>query len=339
MQKCELSLNKGYLFNDFDSKINMFSLVFNCDDYNKNDCVFKPNQRYKSWEHVRQEFYEFYINNVKENKKSITLNDKKHLALHLAFYLASWGMYRGSSFLLQNDYLIHVPIVEEILNAKYDVLWNYNPSNIEETEQVANLLFGTKDEIGLVKKIKNHYLFYKKSSAVLYDENDDSFVDDNLQTTSNELSEILVTKIIMGTFGCLPAYDRFFISGLKDKGVKSKLSKQNFLELIDVVNNNFISQINQFKIKKEFRNYTYMKFVDMYFWEHGYELDVKSWFYDVDKNTRVNKVEKFLQNNKTKTRTIKKINAIKLRFERDNKEDRCDLQNDIIDLCDKFLSK
>ena len=41
-------------------------------------------------------------------------NDVDYLTLQLAFYLASWGMYRGSSELLQKDYLIHEPIVEII---------------------------------------------------------------------------------------------------------------------------------------------------------------------------------------------------------------------------------
>ena len=46
-----------------------------------------------------------------------------YLSLHLAFYLASWGMYRGSSFLLQKDYKVLVPIVEEVLKPEYDCLF------------------------------------------------------------------------------------------------------------------------------------------------------------------------------------------------------------------------
>lgn len=46
-----------------------------------------------------------------------------YLSLQLAFYLASWGMYRGSSFLLQKDYKIYIPVVEEVLKSKYDILF------------------------------------------------------------------------------------------------------------------------------------------------------------------------------------------------------------------------
>ena len=59
------------------------------------------NHRYLSWEHC----YEAFGN---------PNNSIDYLALHLAFYLASWGMYRGSTELLQKDYKIHIPVVEYI---------------------------------------------------------------------------------------------------------------------------------------------------------------------------------------------------------------------------------
>jgi hypothetical protein len=37
----------------------------------------------------------------------------------MAFYLASWGMYRGSSFLLWKDYLIHQEVVDNIIAKKH----------------------------------------------------------------------------------------------------------------------------------------------------------------------------------------------------------------------------
>ncbi len=55
----------------------------------------------------------------------LNINDEETidmLALHLGFYLASWGMYRGSSFLLQKDYKVHVPIVKIIINNENDFL-------------------------------------------------------------------------------------------------------------------------------------------------------------------------------------------------------------------------
>ena len=34
-------------------------------------------------------------------------------------------MYRGSSFLLQKDYKVHIPVVEELLQTKYKFAMNY----------------------------------------------------------------------------------------------------------------------------------------------------------------------------------------------------------------------
>ena len=67
--------------------------------------------RYCSWEHCYAQFYEARQNPEKPNVDN--------LSLHLAFYLASWGMYRGSSFLLQYDYTIHTFVVEEILKQSF----------------------------------------------------------------------------------------------------------------------------------------------------------------------------------------------------------------------------
>ena len=71
------------------------------------------NDRFSSWEHC----YKCFSAARKSNEP-----DEDYLCLHLAFYLASWGMYRGSSFLLKKDYKVHLPVVQEILKEKYDPL-------------------------------------------------------------------------------------------------------------------------------------------------------------------------------------------------------------------------
>lgn len=78
-----------------------------------NDLKVDENGRYRSWEHC-------YSNFIKARGSQEI--DYDYLSLQLAFYLASWGMYRGSSFLLQKDYKVHIPVVKELLNEKCDVL-------------------------------------------------------------------------------------------------------------------------------------------------------------------------------------------------------------------------
>ena len=67
-----------------------------------------------SWEHCYRVF-----GKARNNKP----NDVDCLCLHLAFYLASWGMYRGSSFLTKRDYKVHEPVVKEILKDEYNPLF------------------------------------------------------------------------------------------------------------------------------------------------------------------------------------------------------------------------
>ena len=78
-----------------------------------NDLKIDENGRYRSWEHCYTHFIKA------RGSKEI---DYDYLSLQLAFYLASWGMYRGSSFLLQKDYKVHIPVVKELLSNEYDAL-------------------------------------------------------------------------------------------------------------------------------------------------------------------------------------------------------------------------
>ena len=72
-----------------------------------NETVEDPHGRYLSWQHCYNAFT--------TNRGGLDENTFDYLALHLAFYLASWGMYRGSSFLLQKDYKVHIPVVKILI--------------------------------------------------------------------------------------------------------------------------------------------------------------------------------------------------------------------------------
>lgn len=64
--------------------------------------------RFKSWEHC----YQFFHSNYKNIHNEKTFDQG---CLHLAFYLASWGMLRGGSFLLQKDYRVHEYFLNEVV--------------------------------------------------------------------------------------------------------------------------------------------------------------------------------------------------------------------------------
>ena len=98
------------------------------------------NGRYKSWEYCYSIFYKAHLN------KNIDEAYLDYLSLHLAFYLASWGMYRGSSFLLQRDYKIHKKIILELFKEKYDELWGMK-LNLYKEIRIQKLLIELTDNI------------------------------------------------------------------------------------------------------------------------------------------------------------------------------------------------
>lgn len=69
--------------------------------------------RYKSWEHCYNAFKKYRKD---ESKTEL-------LCLHLSCYLASWGMLRRSC-LMNYDYFVHKPFIEEISKPKYDELYS-----------------------------------------------------------------------------------------------------------------------------------------------------------------------------------------------------------------------
>lgn len=206
------------------------------------------NHRYKSWEHC----YNYFSLRDKKIDRDIA-------CLHLAFYLASWGMYRGSTFLLQKDYLIHMPVVKIIMKIK-DNLQNIDFSKLEERK--------LKEIIDFVKLIKKQYI-------------------DNIKILKGEKKEInvsdaLASKILLGTLGCVPAYDTYFRDGLKKhfnnkyKGILT-LNEKSLLKIIDFYKTH---KIYFDKLQREIKEktgikYPAMKLVDMYFWNKGFKENSK----------------------------------------------------------------
>ncbi|HPF99009.1 MAG TPA: hypothetical protein PLE77_03005 [Kiritimatiellia bacterium] len=206
-----------------------------------NPLVADPNHRYRSWEHCYRVF------------RSRSDADINTLCLHLAFYLASWGMYRGSSFLLWKDYLIHKPIVKILCDDKHAPLFRINHDDPSDDRWTVPLM------LKLVERIREAY------------ERIDSV---NCETKSVRASDTLVTKVIMGTVGCLPAYDRYVVAGMRHKGVAySGLSSTHISSLLTFYRANAEEfKKAQTRVSSPALRYPIMKVLDMYFWSIGNEL-------------------------------------------------------------------
>ncbi len=102
----------------------------------------KPDERYSSFDFCYNHFYSFY----KENKLSELANEKNLQAscLQIGFYLASWGMMRGSSFLLEKSVRNYKNLITTIseINPR---LWKIDVKDYNE--ESISLLLNCKQQI------------------------------------------------------------------------------------------------------------------------------------------------------------------------------------------------
>ena len=98
--------------------------------------------------------------------------------LQLGFYLASWGMFRGKAKLLQHSSRFYESAVSAIASADPAIwtldVWEYD-------QATARLIVGESERI---------------RSALF-----------------SNASDTLVTKIMLGVYGCVPAFDSYFKQG------------------------------------------------------------------------------------------------------------------------------
>lgn len=153
-------------------------------DGNSTSAARMADERYASFDYCFNYFQSF-----RDAKNISLLASPANLqlsCLQLGFYLASWGMYRGSAELLQKSARYLVPVVEVIASADGLVLttgetpWDIDLDSYTETN--IKLLALT------AAKIRDARL---------------------------GMSDTLVTKIMLGVFGNVPAFDDNFKYGCK----------------------------------------------------------------------------------------------------------------------------
>ena len=205
------------------------------------------NGRSRSWEHCYRVF---------RDARTDPSPDYDYLSLHLAFYLASWGMYRGSCFLLQKDYKVLSPVVEKILKPEYDCLFGLACADLRNDDvqtQLTNVYNDIANDFG---PVRNQVAGREVPSPV---------------------SPVLITKILMGTLGCVPAYDRFFGIGAKYLGLeKDTYQEKSLRELVDFyeAHNDRLEEARR-GFEVDGLIYPQMKLLDMGFWQIGFEKEAR----------------------------------------------------------------
>ncbi len=193
-----------------------------------------PNDRYSSFD---------YCYNYFRTKADLTLDIEKS-CLALGFYLASWGMFRGSSFLLQKSVRHFEPTIRYIATLDESV-WQIDVDKY------------SGENIQTIIKI------YKDIRLLLI--------------TNGNADLTLVTKILLGVFGFIPAFDNYFCDtfrgisagqcGFRKVNEKSLFHIRRFYES----NKNTIDRLSAETFTKDFLtgqdttvNYPKAKIIDMY---------------------------------------------------------------------------
>lgn len=195
-----------------------------------------PNHRYLSWEYCHEAFKQ----HRQEQDEAIV----DYLCLHLAWYLASWGMLRNS-FLMQKDYKIHAAVVRVIYQPEWESLWDIAPEKLSQEWYATRIM-------KLCEAITEAYV---ASGAGIP-------------------TETLLTKILLGTIGCAPAYDRYFKKALALTGAaQQRCNVQSLMALGKL----YISRLDDFETLRkhcsERIEYPAAKIIDMCFFEYGFQHD------------------------------------------------------------------
>ncbi len=199
----------------------------------------KPDHRFASFDYC----YNYFI-----TTKDLT-RDMERSCLTLGFYLASWGMYRGSSFLLQNSLIVFKPTIEYIATLDQSV-WEIDVDSYNEDSmlQIVDIYREIKDCL-----ILNH----------------------NADLT-------LITKTLLGVFGFVPAFDQYFCyamrrvskneCGFRRMNLKSLKTIKTFYEANQSAVNKLSAKtytIDFLTGKKTDIHYPKAKIIDMYGFKAG----------------------------------------------------------------------
>jgi hypothetical protein len=89
----------------------------------------------------------------------------------------------------------------------------------------------------------------------------------------HSITDTLLTKILLGTVGCTPAYDKFFQIGCRKQKVRfyTSFSERSLISMIKFYQANcgVFSSTNETIKRKSGISYPTMKLVDMFFWSVG----------------------------------------------------------------------
>lgn len=190
----------------------------------------EPTARYTS--------FDYCFNHFQSHRDELASPSGMQLScLHLGFYLASWGMLRGSSALLTRSIKHYAPVIEVIASADSSI-WEIDAHTY--TDEAIRTLMETASKLRLA--------------------------------LCEGASDILVTKIMLGVFGCVPAFDTYFKKGFEVAtfGRKSLLKVAKFYQANSKIIEKYrVPTLDFASGKGTTWKYTRAKVIDMIFFVEG----------------------------------------------------------------------
>lgn len=213
----------------------MLPLVLSVNHFHQ-DLLSDPHSRNRSWEYCFAAF--------RSHRGTDSPDTLDYLSLHLAWYLASWGMLRGRAFLLRKDYKVHLPAVRLLMEERWSPLWSLSRRD---------LMDGTFADAAMELAAALRRLY---------------------QSTIQETpSDTLLTKIMLGTVGCTPAYDRYFCWALRETRAASPTFGSQSLRQLGRLYGVQWERLEPLRSMCSGRGPEYppMKLLDMCFFQYGLE--------------------------------------------------------------------
>ena len=201
-----------------------------------------PNERNASFDYC----YNYFQSFRKDNKISEIASDEnlEMSCLQIGFYLASWGMLRGSSFLAQKSVAHYGDLIRLIAITTPD-FWEIDVARYKDEGVISSLLC-------FEKKIRDSIPEGTGKKRIA--------------------SETLTTKIMLGIFGNIPAFDSYFLKGFENIYVDEIALEKiyNFYAANnESIDNYRIPTINFSDGKPTYRLYSQAKIIDMIFFMEG----------------------------------------------------------------------
>ena len=183
--------------------------------------------RYHAWTCCHDEFYKYRLHRP-TNQADIDL-----LCLHLHCYLGNWGMFRNSK-LVQHNFLIHRDVIDIIYDPKYKILWNADAKTIQANRRHIMQLIG---------EIKNYY-----------------------NSMGISATDTLVSKVILGTICCIPAFDTKVRNTLNGLDISQTISSNSISNICNIYLKNK-NLFDKFWNNTYMRNVPFAKMIDFCLWQ------------------------------------------------------------------------